>query len=232
MKIIGAGAREGFEYTVRETFWTVPNVVTVCRFLLVPVFVLLVAQGSYLAAFWVLAVLGSTDWVDGFIARRFDQMSVVGTWLDPLTDRLSLTIVTLTLVVFGIAPPWVVLAVVIPDAILFLNAVLLFRGSPELPVSLIGKFRTAGLLVGAPLILLAHSPGLSGTILVYIAEAILAAGCLMHIVASADYLVQAHAKARRLRREGIAPRSRDQWSQKDEPPPRELIQMEDDRRTW
>lgn len=232
MKVIGAGAREGFEYTVRDTFWTVPNVVTVCRFLLVPVFVLLVAQGSYLAAFWILAALGSTDWVDGFIARRFDQMSVVGTWLDPLTDRLSLSIVTLTLVVFGIAPPWVVLAVVIPDAILFLNAVLLFRGSPELPVSLIGKFRTAGLLVGTPLILLAHAPGLSGTILVYIAEAILAAGCLMHIVASADYLVHAHAKARRLRREGIAPRSRDQWSQKDEPPRRGLIQMEDDRRTW
>ncbi len=128
MRLIGAGAREGFEYTLRDTFWTVPNVVTVCRFLLVPVFILLVAQGQYMAAFWVLAVLGSTDWVDGFIARRFDQMSTVGTWLDPLTDRLSLTIVTLTLVVFDIAPVWVVLAVVIPDAVLFLNAVLLFKG--------------------------------------------------------------------------------------------------------
>lgn len=223
MRIIGAGTREGFEYTLRETFWTVPNVVTVCRFLLIPVFILLVAQGQYMAAFWVLAVLGSTDWVDGFIARRFDQMSTVGTWLDPLADRLSLTIVTLTLVAFGIAPSWVVFAVVIPDVVLFLNAVLVFRGSPELPVSMMGKFRTAGLLVGAPLILLAHTPDLSGTILIYIAEATLAAGCLMHIIASVDYLVQAQMKARRLRREGIAPRNREQWSQKDAPPPRELI---------
>lgn len=223
MRIIGAGTREGFEYTLRETFWTVPNVVTVCRFLLIPVFILLVAQGQYMSAFWVLAVLGSTDWVDGFIARRFDQMSTVGIWLDPLADRLSLTIVTLTLVVFGIAPSWVVFAVVIPDVVLFLNAVLVFRGSPELPVSLMGKFRTAGLLVGAPLVLLAHTPDLSGTILIYIAEATLAAGCLMHIIASVDYLVQAQMKARRLRGEGVDPRNREQWSQKDAPPPRELI---------
>lgn len=223
MRLIGAGAREGFEYTLRDTFWTVPNVVTVCRFLLVPVFILLVAQGQYMAAFWVLAVLGSTDWVDGFIARRFDQMSTVGTWLDPLTDRLSLTIVTLTLVVFDIAPVWVVLAVVIPDVVLFLNALLLFKGSPELPVSMMGKFRTAGLLIGAPLILLAQTPGLNGTMLIYVAEATLAAGCLMHIIASVDYLVQAHMKARRLRREGIEPRDREQWSLQDAPPPRELI---------
>lgn len=223
MRLIGAGTREGFEYTVRETFWTVPNVITLLRFLLVPVFVLCVARQEYMTAFWVLAVLSSTDWVDGFIARRFDQMSTVGQWLDPLADRLSLIIVTVTLVGFDVAPVWALPAILIPDLLLFLNAVLRFRGSPELPVTVLGKIRTACLLVATPLILLARTEELGHGLLPIIAESVLAAGCLMHIVASADYLVQAHAKARRLRREGVNPRNRAQWSVKDAPPSQEPL---------
>ncbi|GAB3187852.1 CDP-alcohol phosphatidyltransferase family protein [Nesterenkonia suensis] len=213
MRFIGAGTREGFEYTLHETFWTVPNVITIVRFLLLPVFVWLVAEGSYMAAFWVLAVLSSTDWVDGYIARRFDQLSVIGQWLDPLADRLSLMIVTFTLVLFQVAPLWVVLAVIIPDMVLLLNALLLFRGSPELKVSVLGKIRTACLLIGAPLILLARTPQLDDAVWVLTAELVLAAGCLMHIAASIDYLVKAHGKARQLRREGIRPRDRARWAE-------------------
>ncbi|GAA1172220.1 CDP-alcohol phosphatidyltransferase family protein [Nesterenkonia xinjiangensis] len=212
MRFIGAGTREGFEYTLHETFWTIPNVITVVRFLLLPVFFWLVADGAYLAAFWVLAVLSSTDWVDGYIARRFDQLSVIGQWLDPLADRLSLMIVTITLVVFSVAPLWVVLAVVIPDLVLLLNVVVLFKGSPQLTVSVLGKIRTACLLVGAPLILLARTPQLEDTVLTLTAELVLAAGCLMHIAASIDYLVKAHGKARQLRRRGIRPRDRALWA--------------------
>lgn len=223
MRLIGAGTREGFEYTVRETFWTVPNVITVLRFLLVPVFVLCVARAEYLTAFWVLAALSATDWVDGFIARRFDQMSTVGLWLDPLADRLALIIVTVTLVGFGVAPVWALPAILIPDLLLFVNALVLFKGSPELPVTVLGKVRTACLLVATPLILLAQTDELGGGAFPIVAESVLAAGCLMHILASADYFVQAHLKARRLRRDGVTPRDRAQWAVKDAPPPQELI---------
>src|SRR5699024_11804573 len=118
VRLIGAGTRGNVEYQVKKTFWTAPNVITVLRFLLVPVFVLLVAEQNYLTAFWVLAVLGATDWIDGFIARFFNQMSTVGQWLDPLADRLAMLIVTLTLVHFQVAPDWLLLVILIPAAVL------------------------------------------------------------------------------------------------------------------
>ena len=211
MRFVGAGTREGFEYTLHETFWTVPNVVTVVRLLLIPIFMWFVAEGSYLTAFWVLALLSGTDWVDGYIARRFDQLSTVGRWLDPLADRVSMTLVTLTLVVFSVAPLWVVLAVAIPDLILFITFAVLFKGDPHWPSTLLGKIRTACLMLGAPLILLASTPGLVDTMLRTTAELLLAAGCLMHIAASIDYLVKARRKARQLRSRGIRPRDRTRW---------------------
>src|SRR5699024_11030759 len=162
VRLIGAGTRGNVEYRIRRTFWTAPNVITVLRFLLVPVFVLLVAEQNYLTAFWVLAVLGATDWIDGFIARFFNQMSTVGQWLDALADRLAMLIVTLTLVHFQVAPDWLLLVILSPDAVLFLNALLLFAGNPHMQVSPMGKVRTAGLLISLPLLLLVDLPEFAG----------------------------------------------------------------------
>lgn len=215
VRLIGAGTREGFDYTVKETFWTVPNVVTVLRFLLVPVFVLLLSEHNYLAAFWVLAALAATDWIDGFIARFFDQMSTVGQWLDPLADRLAMVIVTLALVSFGIAPEWLLWAILIPDVILFLNALLLFAGNPHLRVSVMGKVRTGCLMISLPLLLLAQLPEFAqwlGGLFPLVAESVLVAGAVMHVIASIDYLIQAHAKFRRLRTAGINPWNRKAWA--------------------
>lgn len=215
MRLIGAGTREGFDYTVRETFWTVPNVITVLRFLLVPVFVFLVADSEYMSAFWVLAVLGATDWIDGFIARFFDQMSTVGRWLDPLADRLSTVIVALTLVYFDIAPGWLIWAILIPDIVLFINSALFFAGTPHLPVSAMGKVRTACLMIGLPLLLLAQLPDFAewlGGLFPLVAESLLVAGVAMHIIASIDYFVQAHLKFRRLRTNGVNPWDRESWA--------------------
>lgn len=211
MRLIGAGTREGFDYTVRRTFWTVPNVVTVLRFLLVPVFIHLVLAEEPAAAFVVLVVLGGTDWIDGWIARRFDQHSTVGRWLDPLADRLSVAIVAVTLVAVDVAPLWFVLSILVPDAVLAINAAVFFAGSPELAVTVLGKVRTAVLMLGAPLVLLARAEVLPGAGWTPIAESVLAAGCLMHIVAAVDYLRRAHRQARRLRAQGIDPRDRSRW---------------------
>ena len=214
MRLIGAGAREGFEYTVKETFWTVPNVITVLRFLLVPVFAVLVSQSDYWAAFWVLAALAATDWIDGVVARAFNQMSTVGQWLDPLADRLAMVIVTLTLVYFEIAPEWLLWWILIPDAILFLNSLLLFAGNPHLRVSGMGKVRTACLMISLPLLLLAQLPEFStalGGRFPLVAESILVAGVVMHVVAAIDYFIQAHGKFKRLRAAEINPWNRKAW---------------------
>lgn len=212
MRLIGAGHRDDIDYEVTDRFWTAPNVITVLRFCLVPVFVWLVVSERYLAAFIVLAVLSSTDWVDGYVARRFNQVSTVGQWLDPVADRLSLVVVALTLMATGIAPWWLVVALVVPDIVLAITAVALFRGSPELEVTVIGKVRTALLLLGTPVLLLAQVPGLDEGPLTAIAYALLILGCAGHVWAAADYLVGCVRKYRRLREEGLDPRDRARWA--------------------
>jgi len=198
MKLIGAGTRGNYEYRELHTFWTVPNLITVLRFLAVPLFVWLIARSDYLEATIVLAVLGSTDWVDGYIARRFDQISSVGRWLDPLADRLAMIIVAATFFAAGIAPLWLLMAIVIPDAILLVFALALFRGSPDLPVTNVGKIRTALLLAGTPLLLLhkALEPGHEW--LQALAYVLLVLGSIGHLLAWIGYMRAAWRKHRRM----------------------------------
>ncbi|WP_341481648.1 CDP-alcohol phosphatidyltransferase family protein [Arthrobacter gengyunqii] len=188
IRVIGAGTRPDRVDTELDTFWTVPNLITVLRFLGVPLFVWFTVHEEYGPAFMTLVAVGCTDWVDGYLARRLGQVSRVGKWLDPVADRLALIIVATTFVVQGIAPSWLVLAIVIPDAVLILNALLLFRGSPNLPVSTIGKIRTALLLLGAPLLLLELVPGFGYGWLSAAGTGLLLLGCVGHILAAAGYL--------------------------------------------
>ncbi|MER1997291.1 MAG: CDP-alcohol phosphatidyltransferase family protein [Arthrobacter sp.] len=187
IRLIGAGTRPGRGERVLETFWTIPNLITVLRFFSVPLFVWLIVRDNYGAAFITLVIVGSTDWVDGYLARRLDQVSAVGKWLDPVADRLALIIVATVFVVDRIAPSWFIWAIVIPDIILIVNSLLLFRGSPNLPVSNIGKIRTALLLVGAPLLLLQKVPGFDYGWLIIAGNTVLVLGCIGHIAAFLGY---------------------------------------------
>ncbi|HXD28104.1 MAG TPA: CDP-alcohol phosphatidyltransferase family protein [Arthrobacter sp.] len=202
MRIIGAGGRDDIEYRELQTFWTLPNLITVLRFGLVPVFVVAVAAGHYGWATTVLVVLGGTDWIDGYVARRLNQISTIGKWLDPVADRVALIVVVIVFVVDGIAPAWLVYSIVVPDAVLIVNALVLFRGSPNLPVSTLGKIRTALLLVGAPLLLLGQVDAAEGGTLRALATLVLGIGCVLHVVAAVLYFQQARRKARRLRSGG------------------------------
>ncbi|GAA1364511.1 CDP-alcohol phosphatidyltransferase family protein [Arthrobacter rhombi] len=198
MKLIGAGGRDDIDYRVLTTFWTVPNLITVLRFGLVPVFVWLVVSDHYAWATLVLVVLGATDWIDGYAARRLNQISTVGQWLDPVADRLALTVVAIVFVADGIAPAWLVYSIVIPDIVLIINAWVLFRGNPNLAVSNLGKIRTALLLVGTPLLLLSQVEAAESAVLEGLAIVMLAIACLLHIVAAVFYFRLARRKARTL----------------------------------
>lgn len=196
MRLIGAGGRPGDDATVLTTAWTLPNLITIVRFLGVPLFVWFITQERYGAAVITLVVIGSTDWVDGYLARRLNQVSVVGKWLDPVADRTAMIVVAVTFVVHGIAPAWLVWTIVIPDLILIINALVLFRGPLHLPVITVGKIRTALLLVGAPLLLLHEVEGFEQEWIFVVAQAMLAAGCALHLVAFWAYFIAAHRKYR------------------------------------
>jgi CDP-diacylglycerol--glycerol-3-phosphate 3-phosphatidyltransferase len=196
MRLIGAGGQAGSEGVALSTAWTLPNLITVVRFLGVPLFVWFIAQQRFGAAVITLVVMGGTDWVDGYVARRLNQVSVIGTWLDPVADRTALIVVAVTFVIADIAPAWLVWTIVIPDVIIIVNALILFRGPLHLPVITVGKIRTALLLVGAPLLLLHRVEGFGQEWLLVVAQGLLAAGCVLHLVAFYAYFTAAHRKYR------------------------------------
>src|SRR5260370_27876587 len=94
---------------------TVPNAITVVRLLCVPVFLWLLfghhPHDRYHAAL-LLAALGITDWVDGYLARHLHQVSALGKVLDPTADRILLGVGVLAIVIDGSVPLWIAVVVI------------------------------------------------------------------------------------------------------------------------
>ncbi|MET1088803.1 MAG: CDP-alcohol phosphatidyltransferase family protein [Arthrobacter sp.] len=203
MKFIGAGSRPGRPQVDHDRVLTVPNLLTVVRFMGVPLFIWLVlGQKQYASAVVVLAVMAGTDWIDGYVARRFDQASKLGRVLDPIADRLALIAVAVTLVIAGVVHWLYLAALVIPDAILLALTLSFFRGHPDLPVSVIGKVRTGLLLLGTPLLVLSRlDTGLADELFVA-AWIVLGLGLIGHWTAAYNYFWAILRKGRGLHHDG------------------------------
>lgn len=206
MRFIGAGARSGQPQVDRDLIFTVPNLLTVLRFMGVPLFVWLVlSQREYGFAVLVLAIMGSTDWVDGYIARRFNQTSKLGRILDPMADRIALLAVAVTLAIAGVVQWWYLAALMVPDAVLAIASFAYFRNHPDLPVSIIGKVRTALLLTGTPLLVLSRLPVPFAEAYFVAAWLFLGLGLIGHWVAAYNYFWAIVRKGRKLRTDDGGP---------------------------
>src|SRR6476646_5338696 len=97
--------------------FTIPNLISLVRLACAPVFVWLLVEDELLAAAALLAVLGASDWVDGWIARRFDQGSDLGKVLDPVADRILLLVAAIALIVQGSVPLVVGILVLAREAV-------------------------------------------------------------------------------------------------------------------
>jgi cardiolipin synthase len=176
---------------------TLPNIITVVRFLGTPLFMWLVlARHEYGWGVFVLAMMGCTDWIDGFVARKLNQTSQLGRIMDPLADRVALVAVVITLVIAHILPLWLLLLLLIPDVVLLGATLYFFRGDANLKVTMLGKTRTAALLIGTPLLLLAEALDSEGTRIA--AWIILVAAMVMHVIAFVLYFRALLAKHREL----------------------------------
>jgi cardiolipin synthase (CMP-forming) len=134
---------------------TLPNALSALRLLGVPLFLWLVLTERDLLAVAVLMVSGATDWLDGKIARAWNQMSRVGALLDPAADRLYILATLIGLTVRDVVPLWLTLGLVGRDVFLAtLLPVLRRYGYGPLPVHYLGKAATFNLLAGFPLLLL------------------------------------------------------------------------------
>jgi cardiolipin synthase len=138
-----------------DRVWTVPNILSGIRLLTIPVFVwlALVPQQDAWAAL-VLALGGITDYLDGMLARRWNQISRVGQLLDPIADRLSTVAVLVVFLIRGVVPWWFVVLLVARDLILAVQMAGLRRqGVTGLPVNFVGKAATFNLLGSFPLLM-------------------------------------------------------------------------------
>lgn len=135
--------------------FTVPNAITFVRLLCVPVFVwLLFARDDRAAAAILLAALGSTDWVDGWFARRFDQVSEFGKILDPSADRLMMITAVVSTWIDGSVPWWFALLTVVREGLVTLAALGLgVLGVERFDVTWWGKTGTFFLMFAYPLLL-------------------------------------------------------------------------------
>ncbi|MHB8681111.1 MAG: CDP-alcohol phosphatidyltransferase family protein [Acidimicrobiales bacterium] len=137
---------------------TVPNAITALRLACVPLFVwLLFGLHRQTAAAVLLGVLGATDWVDGYVARRFHQVSTVGKVLDPTADRILVATGVVCVIVQGAVPVWFGVATLAREALVSVAVLLLAAlGAERIDVLWVGKAGTFGLMFAYPAFLLAH----------------------------------------------------------------------------
>ena len=134
---------------------TIPNAISLIRLCLIPVFVwLLLSRHDRRSAMYLLTALGGTDWIDGWIARHFDQGSTLGKVLDPVADRLLLAAGIGAILIDGSVPRWLGIVVVTREIVISIAVVTIAAlGARRIDVQWAGKAQTMGWMMVFPLFL-------------------------------------------------------------------------------
>ena len=138
---------------------TLPNLITLIRLLTLPVFVtMLLVNEQRAGAALLLGVLGMTDWVDGWIARRFSQTSQFGMVFDPFVDRALFVVGTGSVLIDGGVPLWFCVCILVREVFVgLMMAIGTLVGMKRFSVSIWGKRYTFLLMTAVPLLLLGTS---------------------------------------------------------------------------
>jgi cardiolipin synthase (CMP-forming) len=123
----------------------IPNFLSLSRIILVPVVVIFLIQESYGKALIIFTIAGLTDALDGTLARLLNRQTVLGSYLDPIADKVLLTASYVTLSILGIIPSWLTVLVISRDLIILLGiAILSMMSVPyEIKPAVVGKVTTA-----------------------------------------------------------------------------------------
>ncbi len=142
---------------------TYANQLTILRMIFAPCFVLLLVYGYPRTATLIFLLAGVTDGLDGLIARKLEQKTSLGSFLDPMADKLLLTTAFVTLTIPSVPtgihiPLWLTILIISRDVLIALSALIIHlrTGHTKFPPSLLGKCTTATQLVVVSLVLLVH----------------------------------------------------------------------------
>lgn len=158
MEAMGEASTESTEPR-GDAIVTIPNAISLIRLLCLPLFLyLLFGRENRAAAAALLGILGATDWIDGYIARRYAQVSEIGKILDPVADRLLFFVGVGGIVVDGSVPLWFAIAVLVREAVVGITTVVLaLMGARRVDVTWWGKAGTFLLMFAFPMFLAAES---------------------------------------------------------------------------
>jgi cardiolipin synthase len=193
-----AGPADAPAGTTYRRIRTVPNLISLLRLLGIPLFLyLFLVAGSDVAALVVLAVGGTSDWVDGWVARRLGQVSRLGELLDPVADRLYILATLLAFTVRDVVP-WPFTAALLAREVVLGVAYLALRrrGHGPPPVHYLGKAATFILLAAFPVLLLAAAVPVTAEVAGAIGWGLAWWGLALYWAAGALYLVQINAWVR------------------------------------
>ena len=134
---------------------SIPNIITLCRILLVPIIIWAIASSQMEIAFVVFVIAGVSDAVDGFLAKRFNMTSELGALLDPLADKALLVSIYIALGIWGAIPHWIVILVVSRDFMIVAAVIVswLFDKPVAMKPSMVSKLNTVAQVAFAALAL-------------------------------------------------------------------------------
>jgi cardiolipin synthase len=133
------GNKGAFSSRIPSFYKYIPNALTMLRLSGTPLCLWVIAQGGLTAAFWIFFAICLTDWLDGYLARRWNASSTLGQILDPLADKFLLISLYLTLGLWGFIPLWLAGIVLIRDFLILAigSGIILSR---KLNISLVPQF--------------------------------------------------------------------------------------------
>ncbi len=193
----------------QSRIWTIPNVISVIRLLLVPVFLWMLwkPEPARRGAAVLLAALGASDWVDGYIARHFDQGSELGKILDPLADRVLLVAASIALLREDLGTAinimiWIVLVRELLIAVVTVGLGL--AGARRIDVVWAGKAGTLALMFALPMFLIADAAPSVRTLFNVLGWIFAIGGIVLGYYAAARYVPAARAALREGRAARVA----------------------------
>lgn len=173
----------------------IPNSLSIFRLVLIPCFIFAYflpgESNNYLIASLIFVLSGLTDYFDGYIARRLNQITDLGKLLDPLADKLTQLTVFVCLYIDKIIPLWLVILYVVKELLIVFGSTFIYNKSDMVVSSKwFGRFSTAIFYAGVFFILTVKPDEMVTRGIIYAIFAIIITSCILYAVSYRDYIIK------------------------------------------
>ncbi len=178
-----------------DRIWTIPNAISMVRLAGIPFFLWLLADGRRLAAAIALIIIAGTDWVDGGLARKWNQVTTLGKVLDPTIDRALLFAAFVGAMVDRSMPIWLGAILILREVVIAIGAVVLgLKGHRRLTVTWHGKMYAFGMMAALPFFFIGNTSVFWAPIAELVAWALVIPSAVLSWITAFEYAKKATSK--------------------------------------